>query len=76
MLIKYLAIVGLFFTAIGTILLWRSSPAGYIPGSYYLDEETTKEVVKNNNHMARGQKIAIVLILAGSALQTPSVIYG
>ena len=76
MLIKYLAIVGLFFTAIGTILLWRSSPAGYSPGFFWFDEKATKEVVKNNKHMARGQQIGIVLILAGSALQIPSVIHG
>ena len=73
MLPKVLALFGMTLTAIGTIMLWRSSPSGYALSGYG-GPAVSDAVANNNRRMSRGQKIAVALIIVGSALQVPLVI--
>lgn len=68
--LKAFAIAGMICNAIGTILLWRSSPSGYAPSPLF-SAALLEEVNVRNRRMVRYQRIAIVLICAGVAMQVP-----
>jgi hypothetical protein len=73
MLTKALAVMGIVFNAIGTILLWRSSPAGYALGGY-AGQTLLSDLAAANARMRRWQRTAIALITAGTALQLPAMV--
>jgi hypothetical protein len=73
MLTKVLAVMGIVFNAAGTVLLWRSSPAGYAL-SGYASQTLLSELAATNARSRRWQRTAIALITAGAALQLPTVV--
>lgn len=73
--LKALAFLGVWLTAGGTVLLWRSSPSGYALSGYGGDT-VVQENNRNNRHMGKSQRVAIALIMAGAALQVPLIIWG
>ena len=74
MCFKALALLGMMLTSSGTILLWRSSPAGYSPGAYMFSPDMSTRQGEKNQSMAFYQKLAIALIVVGTALQVPLVL--
>lgn len=70
---KLLTFVGMCFAAGGTILLWRSSPSGYALSGYG-SATVIAENNKNNQRMARKQKLAILFIVLGTVFQIPLLV--
>lgn len=75
MVLKACALIGMCFTAAGTILLWLSSPAGHMPAEYN-DDAGIKKILGNNACMRWRQKAAILMIIVGTLLQMPLVFWG
>ncbi len=73
MLPRLLAILGMTLTAAGTVMLWRSSPAGYALSGYG-SPAVLDAVAKNNRRMSRTQKLAVASIIIGTGLQVPLVV--
>ena len=77
MIIKLLIIIGTITTAVGTILLWYSSPADHQPVIKILGNlQAVDKIIDNNYRMRLKQKIAITLIIFGTALQVLSTSFG
>jgi len=73
--LKTLAFVGVWLTAGGTVLLWRSSPIGY-PLGVWASSSVIEDNNRNNRRMGRLQRTAVALIVMGAMLQMPLIILG
>ena len=73
--LKLVAFLGMCLNAVGTILLWKSSPGGYALSGYG-SAQLVADNNANNQRMQRKQKIAIGLIVIGVALQLPLLFVG
>ena len=72
---KIFALIGIFLSLVGAILLWRSSPSG--SGlSAYASSELLQQIAAQGRRMRRRQNIAIALVIAGAFLQVPLVLCG
>lgn len=74
-MLKLLTLVGMWMTAFGTILLWRSSPSGYALSGYG-GGSIVSDNNKRNMRMRKHQWLAITLIVLGTGLQMPLLLYG
>jgi hypothetical protein len=72
---KALAIVGLVLNAIGTVLLWKSSPASTGGFSPNYSPEIQAQMRAVAARMRLGQRAAIGLLMAGAAFQFPSILF-
>lgn len=72
---KIFALIGIFLSLVGAILLWRSSPSGSGLGAY-ANSELLQQIAAQSRRMRRRQNVAIALVVAGAFLQVPLVLCG
>jgi len=73
MILKIATIAGMVLVALGTIMLWRSSPSGYALGGYGGGSVLHDNALANQRRQ-RGQRVAIGMIILGTVLQVPAVL--
>jgi hypothetical protein len=72
---KVFALVGIFFSLAGAILLWRSSPSSSGLGAY-ASSDLLQQIAAQGRRMQRRQNVAIALVVVGAFLQVPLLLCG
>lgn len=74
MIYRAIAVVGIFLSLAGVILLWRSSPSGNSLGAY-ANDALLRQIANQNRRLRRRQIFAQTLIFVGSACQIPLIFF-